>query len=467
MPTARTVATLFVLALVAGCAPGVSVPRPNAEPSPPVPAAELSTIRVPVVVDLTAMLAQAEAAVPREFKASSDWTVVDRNAIGDVGLRFEAARDPLRIELAGQRLTATSRVRYWIEVAQRVPKPIVGGSFWQELGSCGKGGEPMREVEVGLETTLGVNDAWQLTSKTTVRQPTFIHQCRMTFLKVNVTDRVAGAFAQALARAATTLDQQIARQGNFRPLVERVWKQLGAPIALDSGFSLGLNPVGVGLLGIEGSARSATAVIGIAARPAVTLGETPASHSAVAALPKGEMPAGFHISVDGELSFEEINRQLARRLVGTTQTASGHAITITSAEAYGSGSRIVLGLGLAGDVKGTIYFVGTPRYDPATASLSLDDLDFSLDSKQALLSVADWLYHEGVRRTIVQQAHWGLEKGVANVRARVERALNRELAPGVRAFASVTSVRPVGVYVTPSALRARAVVDGTLRIDVR
>src|SRR5688572_12124748 len=93
----RAIAIVAIVAFLDGCAPGVTVPRPNATPARPIPPLETSTIRVPVTIDLASILTQAEAAVPREFKASNDWTVVDRNAIGDLGLRFEATRDPLKL----------------------------------------------------------------------------------------------------------------------------------------------------------------------------------------------------------------------------------------------------------------------------------------------------------------------------------------------------------------------------------
>lgn len=457
---------ILALLAVVSCAPGVSVPRPNAEPSKPVPPAEPSTIRVPIVIDLASTLGQAESMVPKEFKASKDWTVVDRNAVGDFGIRFEALRDPLRIDLKGTRLAASSRVRYWIEAAQRVPKPIVGGSFWQTLGTCGRG-EALREVQVGLESQIAVTGGWQLTSKTSVSRPTFTNQCRMTFLKVNVTDRVADAFTQALSRAAVTLDQQVARQGNLRPLAEKAWGQLSTPIALDSGFTLSLAPTGAGLLSLEGSGRTVTAVLGITARPAVSHGPASKKRSTLTGLADTRLPEGFRVSVDGELSFEEINRQLQQRLVGSTQNVDGHTITFTGAEAYGSGDRIVLRLDLAGDIAGTIYFVGTPRYDPQTSMLSLAELDYSLETRQALLNVADWLYHEGFRSSIARQARFGLERGVSQVRARLEKALNRELSPGVTAVTSIGVVRPVGVYVTPSGLLARVAVDGTMRLEIR
>lgn len=462
------VAMLFVACVastLSGCAPGVNVPRPNESPSRPVPPSDPSSLRVPVAIDLSSILAQAESSVPREFKATDDWTIVERNAVGDIGLRFEAVRDPLKIELRGQRLVARARVRYWVEVAQRVPKPIIGGSFWQKIGSCGRG-EPMREVEVGIESALSVNTNWQLTAKSVVSTPTFVNQCRMTFLKLNVTDRVAGAFRQALERAATTVDQQIAQKGNLRPQAERIWSQLQIPIGLDSGFVLSINPTGAGILSIDGSARTVTATFGITAQPYVVLGTPTAAPSKLTTLAATRIAEGFHVTIDGELTFDELNRQLAMRLGNSKQNIDGHEITVVAAEAYGSGDRIVLQLKLAGDVNGSIYFVGTPSYDPKTAILSLDDLDYSLETREALLSVADWLYHQGFRETIVRKARWELQRGASQLRARIEKALNRELAPGVRMSATVSAVRPTGVFVTPTSLKARVVIDGTLRIEV-
>ncbi|MBC8144795.1 MAG: DUF4403 family protein [bacterium] len=464
----RTIASLSLClaALLDGCAPGVTVPRPNASPSRPIPPVEASTMQVPVTIDLASILAQVESTVPREFKASNDWTVVDKNALGDLGLRFEAVRDPLKIVLRGQRIVATARVRYWVEVAQRVTKPIVGGSIWQKLGSCGRG-EPLREVEVGLESDVSFDANWTLLSKSRVSTPTFANQCRMTFLKVNVTDRVAGAFRQALDRAATTVDQQIARQGKLRPVAERIWNQLLSPVVLDSGFSLSINPTGAGIISINGSGKTLTATLGITAQPTVVHGATAPRTTQLSPLTTTKLPDGLHVSVDGELSFAELNRQLATKLAGTQQKVDGRDITVLEASAYGSGDQIVVQLKLAGDMNGTIYFVGTPSYDPKSAVLSIDDLDYSLETREALLKVADWLYHQGFRQSIAKKARWGLEHGISQVRARIEKALNRDLTPGVRMTATVSAVRPVGVFVTPESLRARVVIDGALRLEVR
>lgn len=458
--------TAVLMCLIGACAPGVNVPRPNAMPSRPVPPAATSTIRMPISIDISTMLDRVEAMVPRRIAATDDYTVIDRNAIGDIGLRFEATRDPLQIELRNNRLVATSRVRYWIEIAQRVTKPIVGGSFWQRLGSCGRG-EALREVQVGIDTDITFGTGWQLTSNTTVRPPSFTHQCRMTFLKVNVTDRVATAFRQALDRAAATVDEHIAHHGNFRPLAERLWSQLQRPVALDSGLVLAMNPTGVGVLTLEGRGRKLQVTLGITAQPLVTAGASSARSTALTALASSKLPEGLHVSVDAVLSFEEINRQLARRLAGTTHVVEGRSIRVDSASAYASGDRVVLSLALSGGLKGAVHLVGTPRYDPKSATLSIEDLDYSLETKDALLNVADWLYHEGFRTSIAAKARFALHQSIAQTRVMLERSLHRDLAPGVRMSATIGSVRPVDVFVTSASLIARVVIDGFLRLEVQ
>ncbi len=466
---ART--TLFLtLALVAASCGRRSldeIVRPDLGPSTPVPPLPVSTISLPVTVDLRSLAAQVETAVPREQRASGDWTVVARNPVGDFGIRYEAWREPLTMAMSGDQLNVEAHLFYWLEAAQRVPKPLIGGSFWQTLASCGRG-EPPRAAVLALQTTLAWSPDWRLLPATVALPASYPNKCRITFLKIDVTDKVDEVFAKGMLTASQMADQAIATQGNLRPLAERVWRQLQEPVMLDSGVWLAMSPATAAAAPIAGQGMLATTSIMMTATPSVSFGARPAAPQR--ALPKLEQArptTGFQVAVDGEISFDEATRQLARAFRGKRQKVGGREVTVEDIRVFGSGDMAVLELHLSGDLDGTLYLAGRPVYDDASGALILSDLDYSLETGQMLARAADWLYHGSFRETIAQQARMTLTRKLGEVRQRIERSLNRVLAPGATLVGKVGSVRPVGVYVTPKSFRARVAIDGTLRLDMK
>jgi hypothetical protein len=106
---------------------------------------------------------------------------------------------------------------------------------------------------------------------------------------------------------------------------------------------------------------------------------------------------GFHLAVPILAAYRDINRRLDQRLVGKEiPTSLRQPLKILSAQAYGSGERFILALGVAGAVNGNIYATGKPVIDPISQTLSFNQFDFTLDTKDALVRAAGWLPHDDV-----------------------------------------------------------------------
>ena len=66
-------------------------------------------------------------------------------------------------------------------------------------------------------------------------------------------------------------------------------------------------------------------------------------------------------------------------------------------------------------------------------------------------------------------AHFDLSERITGIRGDVDRALTRELTPGVRLQGRLETLDPLGVYVFPNALAAVVEARGhaQIRVDVR
>lgn len=90
------------------------------------------------------------------------------------------------------------------------------------------------------------------------------------------------------------------------------------------------------------------------------------------------------------LSYQQVSHQLQDRLFHQTifldSTANESAVIerVTAADANG---RVLLTVETAGELKGTIYYWGTPRLDDAGKSLTIPDLQMANESKTAIDSI--------------------------------------------------------------------------------
>jgi hypothetical protein len=458
---------LTIALFLTGCGHTLNIPRPILEGAPPPPPVEESTIDIPVSVNLSSAFRDVERVVPTAQRASGEWTVVGSSPVGDLGVKYEVWRNPLSLAVTGDRLDVAGKVYYWFQFAQKISKPFVGGYWWQDLGSCGRG-EPPREAQIAIQTRVGWSDDWRLTSNTTVAPLAFPNRCKVTFASIDVTGRVEDAFKEGLRQVPGMVDSKIREAGNFRPIGERAWGQLQEPVRLDSGVWLVIDPVAAHVAPLNGSGQTVSTTIGLTARPRIVFGQKPAR--AAGALPKLQVKGGtggIHIAIDGELPYQEANSRLQKELTAQPYSVAGHEIRVTGVDLYGVGDTLVLQARLEGDMKGTIYFVGQLAYNAKEDILYVRNLDYSLETKYALANDAEWLNHEGFRQSIAAKARWPLSKEIADARSQLETALNRSLGNNVTVTTKINSIRPSVVYSTANAFRARVTLDGSLSVNVR
>jgi hypothetical protein len=122
--------------------------------------------------------------------------------------------------------------------------------------------------------------------------------------------------------------------------------------------------------------------------------------------------------------------------------------------------RVAVGLGVTGAVDGTLYAVGHPTFDSATAELFMPDLAYDIGTRNVLVGALSWLAQGSIEDFL--RTHVRIKMGhiIEQGRELLERNLNRELVPGVHLRATVGAGRVLGVRAAPDALLARAVASG-------
>jgi hypothetical protein len=470
---ARCVASLGRLALgvaaclLAGCAPALSIPRPTdaLDPPPPPAASAPSLLSLAVDLPLARLRETAEGAFPVEAGREDAWMDAP-GALGLMGLqlKYRLWRAAVSFEMSGDRLATRLDLRY------RVRARISGGPVPLEA-QCGDDGEPPRRLRIAALSGLSWTTGWGLRSATIFGTPEFLDACRALPGGADVTPVLQTLLAPGLETLAGTLDRRLAELATQRDRVEQVWRELGAPREVSPGAWVALRPrtAHAGPIGAAGPDVLRT-VLQLTAEPVARLGSPPAAEaSALPELALAAAPArDFHVELPLYVPYTVLNERFAETVVGTSvDVGMSQPLSITSLQAYGSGARLILSVGLAGAVRGIAYVAGTPAVDPDTRTLRLDGLAFTLESDSALLRATGRFLHRRLITMLESRARLRFGDQLETLRAQLTAALNRELLAGVDLSGAVDRLEIRGVYLVPDGLVVRSDFGGSLRLVAR
>jgi hypothetical protein len=444
---------LFIFACTGPQAPGTG-PGSLTPAAPPPP--ELSTIVVPIRTSLASLSPEIEKRVPATF----DGKAVERG----IDVRYEGSRDPVKLEMIGGSLHASTTVKYAME-ACRGRFPCI---------SCGFG-EARRVADIRLQSKLEWDPSWRLRSATRLLPVDYARPCEVTWLNIDITRRfVAPVVEEQLRNVAAVIDRNMPSLADLRPHAEEIWTSLQAPVELAPRTWLVLEPSDVALTPIGGAGSTVTATLVLRAQTRVVVGERPAvARKPLPALRvAAAAPGALRVPADVQLPYAEASRLVTAKTV----KVDGKPLTIESVKMSPAGGGRVLveamidyqGGGLR-DYRGTVFLEGTPRVDPATSRIVVPDLEYSLDPKRRgfLARIAERAAHESIRQRLRESALFNLAPRMQELRNEVTRALNRQLAPGVVMKGRADAVQATAVTPLEDVIVVRVVATGVAEVEVR
>lgn len=412
------------------------------EDDPPAP--EASTLAVPLVIPLSTLVELLEESLPREYGS-----LEERHELPDrdrTTLAFALERQPVRATMDGD----VARVETVVEYALRAyyDPPV----FPEVSGSCGTDEGEKRSLRVVIEAPLRLTEEWRLATRAevvSVEPPTEDEddRCRVTFLELDVTDRVVEAARSFLVEQEETIDS-IAGSLDLRPSFEAWWETLRAPVELDDSVWLVSKPESVRQGAIRGSADSLRVDLALEARPSIVVGAEPEVEiRGLPALGGGQVEPGLDILVEGRADYANISRVLMDELVGAEVEHEGRTVTLDSIRVFGiGGGRISLDVRVSGDLAARLFFTGTPGLDSEEQVISVPDLDFDVQTEDVVVAAASWLRQVGLRRFLREQARWPAAPATEWLAEWLDRGLNRDISDDLRVAGRVESVTPREVY---------------------
>lgn len=465
--------TAVVSLLALGCTHTLRVPSPApGGPGARLPPPAASRVDAPVRAELRETLRALEASVPRELGTGGQYRSVGPFP---ASVRYSVRRAPFRFTPTAGGLRAETTLEFSAEACVGanlgIPIPFLGGGC-APVGSCGTQGESPRRVVIATDTTVRLDPSWHLVAETVAAPPRVLDRCELTPFHIDVSGVVADLVAREVRAATARLDADVNARGDLRAVAEPLWRSLFEPVSLGEGAWLDLSPQSVSVSSLRLDAERAEAGVQVTARPVVTVGARP--QSVPTALPDISEPTapaeGFRLTLDATVGWDEVTRLVTERFRGQTLALEGHRVLVREIRAVPHGHALMFLIdarfedGAFAGQTATVHLAGLPDYDAARRELTVRELDYSLETRSAMLEFGEWFLRGSLRQQIAAQARFPLGERIDRMRASAARALSRELGRGTRMEGSLGEVRPLGAYVTERGVTLRVVAEGAVTV---
>ena len=423
---------------------------PMTAPEPPKP--EESYLNIAIGIPLQPIEKAADGEAPRAvgvdpFKYQVNGGAAPPACGIDAG--YSITRAPLAMSGSGEVITTSVDLSYWLKGRKQVPCP---GPV--TTASCGTDGEPPRTANVSINTTITILPDLSTSVHSSLGPVVPGNRCVLHPLELDVTDDVVRGFDTALRKMLPAMDKRVAAGLNLRKRVEAGWARMSEPTELRPNVWLALNPEGINVVPVSVSEGQLRTGIQLRLRPVVTAGKKPQSSPKPMPLANVAAPADtfkLQIPVDVRESFVQarLDKALDLDKGGMTISMSGYNVRVTGADVYGEGSQVVVKLTFTGDLTGTGYLKGTPSYDAGTRILSFPDLDYTLETNNALLKTANWFAQGEVRDRLRERFTIDLAQRIDEMKQGLEGVLNRRRG-NVQLHGTVDELKLLGVYRLPN-----------------
>lgn len=430
---------------------------------PPMPR---SIVEAPVTYDLDTAIDSLEAAVPMTYGDLDHRIETARNK--RVSFAFHLRRSPFTVIVRGQTVSIGAEVEYSGRVWY---KPPFGPEV--EIG-CGIGDEPPRRARLTIESTGELTREWGLRTKSrVVRIEAFSDsardRCRLTFLRIDVTQRVFETTRTWLEEKLGVFDAAVAHWP-VRPRFEKIWRDLQKPLWLADSVYMTIHPMEakVGSIGTKGSI--AFADLRLVAAPQVTTGPRPPVE--FVPLPPlervGDVGRGASVIIDASFTYPVATAMLRKALIGRSLDLAGHTIRIRNVRIFGIGhGRVALAVWLSGAVRGRLFFTGTPSFDQPAHQIAVTDLDYAVGTAQILVSGYEWLNDVRLRDLLREKARLPDSTIVRKLSELAERGMNTELpARGTRLSGRIDQAGVIAVRATLDEIGVRALAEADLKLSI-
>jgi Domain of unknown function (DUF4403) len=373
--------------------------------------------------------------------------------------------DSIKIGLEGNEISYRVPLKLWLQ-------------FQFTMGALGFSHTEYQEVEAALalkfRSHFSVKNDWKVVTETQSDGYEWITQpvLRVRFVSIPVTPLADIILLTQQNSLGAMVDSAVIGSLDLKKMLKPLWTRIQTPILLANApdsLWLRLSPQSVYMTQLSGAAGTIRGSVGIRSVAETFLGNRPASNP-IDTLPpftvSDQIDTSFVINLYSEISYASATQMLVGALKGKDFTAGDNQVIVQDVSMYGMQGYAVVSIEFTGSFAGRVYVIGRVQYDRENSTVSIEDLEFDITTRNALHSAAGWLFHGIILDKVKPFLTFPLRERLLETQLLVQKMLShKEIAKNLFVTGDIDSLALGGVTLTDNAIRAVVLARGKLSIS--
>ena len=331
------------------------------------------------------------------------------------------------------------------------------------------------DIALQFKTAINIKENWDLQTATILDDYQWIKPPKVNLAGISLPVGFIGNIIVNRSRDvfAAAIDDQVKSNFDFKKNIEETWKMMFAPFEVSSEYKAWLNvkPLDIGMTPIQFNQDSIKSIIIVESQPEIAIGEKPDS------TPWRPLPLfkyrvknsdEFALTLSTEISYDEAERIAKDQIVGETYTYGKRSVTIEDIELYGQGDRLVVNTKLSGSYTGNIFLTGKPVFNRKKNNIQVQDLKYTLDTKNFLFKSAGWLLKSTVKNQIQDNLDFLLTYNMEEMEKQIQTQLAEyKISEGIILNGSLNDINIQDAYLLPEGMRIYLTLTGRLGVTVK
>jgi len=468
---ARLLAVLLVS--LAGCQCSTSI-EPEAPPRIPPPDRVVkigrSTVFIPVQIPVSELEALVNDVVPDSLYSTRDEKI--RGGLFPIKMDLDITREG-KIQSTTVEGVVSNMLPIRAKGRVRLPPGI-----WRPFDAA---------FTILAQTDLTLHEDWRTVARTrgdfTWQESPYI---TLLGIKIGLKGKAENALRDQLQQLAPKIDGLIAEKINLRKEATKIWDSIGEPIQIRSDPPTWLLISPVGTYFSQAVSRSDTFVVGlnVEAELETVVGQAPTHVLADTLPPLIPLPdslaqqdgRGFQMYLPLTITYEQARDLLLKSLGDKTLNVQEKvSVNIDDVDLYPSGPSVIARMDFRANLadpklgtSGRICLEGLPRYDIVTRTISVDSLDYDLNTRDALAKAAEWFLHGTLLELTRERLSFPIGEEIDKIAQQLSSALrSRQLGKHIVLDGVITQFLPSDIYLTEDGINIDVFVRGTMIARVR
>ena len=373
--------------------------------------------------------------------------------------------DSIKIDLEGDELRYTVPLRMWLQ-------------FSFTMGALGFSHTEYQDVEAALalrfRSRISIGNNWKMSTVTRSDGYEWISDpvVKVRFLSIPIRPIADLLLAGQQKTFSDMIDKQVNEVCNVKNMLLPLWSQLQDPILIskEPKVWLRLSPLEIYMTPLKGAGGSIVSSVGIKSVVETFFDDQPVSKKRDS-LPDFIVPtvmdSSFVLNLYSEMNYDAATLLLRGFLLGREFKSGNREVIVQDVSITGVKGYALICLDLIGSYQGRVYAYGRPLFDTAAATVSIEDLDFDISTKNIMHKAAHWLLHGTILAGIKPYLKFPLREKMLESQLMVQKLLSHtELMKNVFIIGSIDSLKVAGVRLTDSAIRATVFARGTMQLNM-